>query len=115
MSEPSDIELRERYRPRLLAEAADLRAASGGTTADRKPVEPDQQSVGRLSRMDAMQQQAMAAAQEARRSARRAALGAALRRLEGDEFGFCEDCGGFIGFRRLDLDPTLRRCIDCAG
>ncbi len=56
MSAPSDAELRDRYRPRILAEAEVLRAASGGTTADRKPVELDQQSVGRLSRMDAMQQ-----------------------------------------------------------
>jgi DnaK suppressor protein len=114
MIEPSDAELRERYRPRLLAEAADLRAASGGTTADRKPVELDQQSVGRLSRMDAMQQQAMAAAQEARRRARMTAIEAALRRLDEVEFGWCADCGEFIGTERLDLDPTLMRCVDCA-
>jgi DnaK suppressor protein len=114
MSEPSDAELRERYRPRLLAEVADLHAASGGATADRKPVELDQQSVGRLSRMDTMQQQAMAAAQEARRRARMSAIEAALRRLDEAEFGWCADCGEFIGTERLDLDPTLMPCVDCA-
>jgi DnaK suppressor protein len=91
-----------------------LRAASGTTSEDRKPVALDQSSVGRLSRMDAMQQQAMAAAQETRRHGRIRTLEAAVRRLEEGEFGWCEDCGEFIGERRLDLDPTLMRCKDCA-
>ncbi len=114
MPEPSDDELRERYRRRLVADAEELHAASGITTADRRPVELDQQSVGRLSRMDAMQQQAMAAAQEARRRARMTAIEAALRRLDEGEFGWCANCGEFIGTERLDLDPTLMRCVDCA-
>ena len=62
-----------------------------------------------------MQQQAMAAAQETRRSGRIRALEAAIRRIETGEFGFCDDCGDFIGLRRLELDPTLMRCRDCAG
>lgn len=81
MTEPSDSDLRDRYHPRLLTETAERLAASGITTADRRPVELDKQSVGRLSRMDAMQQQAMAAVQEARRCARMTAIEAALGRL----------------------------------
>ncbi|WP_114964659.1 TraR/DksA family transcriptional regulator [Alkalilacustris brevis] len=115
MSDPDIEELRARYLPRLQAEAEALRQASGETAANRRPVELDQQSVGRLSRMDAMQQQAMAAAQEARRSGRQRAIAAALKRLEEDDFGWCEDCGTFIGFKRLDLDPTLMRCVSCAS
>ena len=114
MDEPTPQDLRARYRPRLDAELAALRAASADTSGDRRPVELDQSSVGRLSRMDAMQHQAMASAQEARRTGRRSILEAALVRLEGDEFGFCKACGDFIGWKRLDLDPTLRRCIGCA-
>jgi DnaK suppressor protein len=115
MNDPAPDDLRTRYEARLLAEAEALRRASGSTRDERRPVELDQQSVGRLSRMDAMQQQAMAAALEARRSARQQAIEAALRRLEEDELGWCEDCGSFIGFGRLDLDSTLVRCFDCAG
>jgi len=115
MSEPSPDDLRARYRPRLEAEAEDLRAATAQTIADRRPVELDQQSVGRLSRMDAMQQQAMASAQEARRTGRLRAIEAARARLEGEDFGWCEDCGEFIGLKRLDLDPALTRCVSCAG
>jgi DnaK suppressor protein len=115
MADPTPEALRARYRRRLEDDLAALRAESRGTAADRRPVALDQQSVGRLSRMDALQQQAMAAAQESRRAGRRTALEAALRRLEGEEFGYCEDCGDFIGWKRLDLDPTLRRCMECAG
>jgi DnaK suppressor protein len=115
MTDPKPEALTSLFLPRLRDELMALRAASEQTAADRKPVELDQQSVGRLSRMDAMQQQAMAAAQEARRHGRMRALEAAIRRLEEGEFGWCEDCGEFIGERRLDLDPTLVRCRDCVG
>ncbi len=114
MSEPSDQELATRYRPAIEAELAALREASTATAASRKPVELDQQSVGRLSRMDALQNQAMAAGTEARRHARIRALDAALKRMAEGEFGWCEDCGEFIGAKRLDLDPAAVRCISCA-
>jgi DnaK suppressor protein len=115
MAEPVEDVLKRRYLARMLEELDGLRAASDTTSQDRKPVALDQSSVGRLSRMDAMQQQAMAAAQEMRRHGRIRALEAAIRRLDDGEFGWCEDCGEFIGERRLDLDPTLVRCRDCAG
>jgi DnaK suppressor protein len=56
----------------------------------------------------------MTRAQEARRNARIRALEAAILRIEAGEFGRCDDCGKFIGLRRLDLDPTVMRCTDCA-
>jgi DnaK suppressor protein len=114
MTDPTPDGMRVRYLPRIRAELADLSAASVATEADRRPVELDQQSVGRLSRMDAIQQQAMAAAQDVRRVSRARALRAALDRLAGDDFGWCEGCGEAIGERRLDLDPTVTRCVSCA-
>ena len=75
----------------------------------------DQQSVGRLSRMDALQGQAMAKGIEARRHGRLAAIAAALARIEDREFGWCEDCGLFIGQGRLDVDPCAPRCVSCAS
>ena len=114
MTESTPEELRERYTGKLEAERTALQDASVETRADRKPVELDQQSVGRLSRMDAMQGQAMAAAVEARRKGRSVAINAALVRLQGEDFGWCEDCGEFIGLPRLDLDAALQRCASCA-
>lgn len=56
MGDPTPADLRSRYRARLETELSDLRDASRASTGLRKPVELDQQAVGRLSRMDAMQQ-----------------------------------------------------------
>lgn len=74
----------------------------------------DQQSVGRLSRMDALQSQAMAKAQHGRRAVQRTRLLAAQSRIEQGEYGYCEDCGDDIAPARLDLDPAAALCISCA-
>ena len=103
------------FRERLNQEAVELRASDAATEADRAPVELDQQSVGRLSRMDAMQQQAMAAAQSRRRAGRLKAIKLALRRMDEDEFGWCQDCGDEIPAGRLDLDPCAASCVACAS
>ncbi|MGB1695973.1 MAG: TraR/DksA family transcriptional regulator [Paracoccaceae bacterium] len=80
----------------------------------QKVVELDQQSLGRLSRMDALQSQAMAQAQQRRRDGQRLALRQALRRIEEGEFGDCIDCGEAIDVVRLRANPTLLRCMSCA-
>jgi len=78
-------------------------------------VELDQQSVGRLSRMDALQNQAMAKAQQVRRDGEARGLRAALARIDAGEFGYCEECGETIAPRRLELNPAVTRCIGCAS
>ena len=115
MTDPTDTELADRYRTALEEERAALLTASEDTGEGRKPVMLDQAQVGRLSRMDAMQGQAMEAALEARRHGRIRAIDAALRRIEEGEFGWCDDCGSFIGFGRLDSDAAAMRCISCAS
>lgn len=114
MNEPNQKDLKALFLIRLEEELRTLRETSEQTAADRRPVELDQQSVGRLSRMDAMQQQAMASAQQTRRNGRGRALEAAIARIELGEFGWCDECGDFIGLGRLELDPTVMRCRDCA-
>ncbi len=93
--------------------ALDLEDAVG--EEDRQTVELDQQSVGRLSRMDALQRQALAQATGRRRSARRTRIKAAFERIEQGEYGHCLDCGEPIPEARLKLDPTLPTCIECAS
>ena len=92
-----------------------MREAEARGEEARAPVQLDQTSVGRLGRTDAMQQQAMAAAQARRRAARLTALEAALKRVDADEFGWCEACGEEIPEGRLDIDPCVTRCVACAG
>jgi len=79
---------------------------------DTKPVELDQQSVGRLSRMDAMQQQ-MYQERARRRKVQLQKIDGALRRIEAGEFGECFVCGQDITLKRLQFDPTQTRCIEC--
>ncbi len=81
----------------------------------QKTVELDQQSVGRLSRMDALQNQAMAKATQTRRDVETRRLKQALKRIEEEEFGYCEDCGDEILPKRLELDPAATRCVACAS
>lgn len=90
---------------------ADVERGAVGT----KIVDLDQQSTGRLSRMDALQQQAMAQATQTRRDVSRKRITAALARIEEGEFGYCLDCGDEIPEGRLDLDPTVTLCISCAS
>ena len=101
-------------RAGLEALRAELLRSSAETSADRRPVELDQQSVGRLSRMDAIQVQAMAQAQEGRRQDRLRRIDAALRRLADGEYGACVVCGEDIPAKRLEIDLTVARCVDCA-
>lgn len=91
-----------------------LKAEDELGVAGQATVELDQQAVGRLSRMDALQNQAMAQASAARRELERNRLQAALSRMEEGEFGYCEDCGEKIAPGRLELDPAAQLCIDCA-
>ena len=106
---------REKLRAKLEALKAGLEAATDATSAaDRAPVELDQTSVGRLSRIDAMQVQAMALATERRRVAELARVTAALERLDSDEFGYCEICGEAIAPARLEYNPAVTTCIGCA-
>ncbi len=114
MAEGLDPRQQAELKARLEREAEELAQAGRETAAHRAPVELDQQQVGRLSRMDALQVQAMAAAQERRRTARRAAIRAALRRMEEDEYGWCQGCGEALDPRRLDLDPATPTCVACA-
>lgn len=101
-------------RERLEARLAELDETALLGSDDRAIVTLDQQSVGRLSRMDALQRQAMAAANERRRAAERARLIAALARLKDGEYGYCQDCGEEIAPARLDLDPAAALCLSCA-
>jgi DnaK suppressor protein len=110
-----DEETMQKLHRRLLEEAEALETAEEETAGARAPVELDQTSVGRLSRMDAMQMQAMANAQSRRRKQAAARVKAALARVETDEYGDCLKCGEEIELGRLELDPATPLCLACAG
>jgi DnaK suppressor protein len=102
-------------RSRLLTERAALSDTSQSAAESRAPVELDQTSVGRLSRMDAMQAQAMALATERRRADAIRRIDQALARLDAGTYGECVMCGEAIAPRRLVLDPAIATCLQCGS
>ncbi|MEL6876574.1 MAG: TraR/DksA C4-type zinc finger protein [Pseudomonadota bacterium] len=105
----------EEARAALLSRQEQLAEEDRISAEGREPVTLQQDSVGRLSRMDAMQQQAMAQAQERRRASERTRIGAALARLNEGEWGYCGTCGEEIAAARLRHDPSVAQCVGCAG
>ena len=102
------------YQSRLETRLTALQIQDEMNADSRDSVILDQTSVGRLSRMDAMQQQAMAKATRQNRVTEIQAIKNALLRLEEGEYGYCEDCGEDIPAKRLELTPTAIRCVNCA-
>ncbi|EGN76061.1 DnaK suppressor protein [Idiomarina sp. A28L] len=101
------------YRNKLEQLRAEIIALNESSQDSEQPVELDQQSIGRLSRMDAMQGQQMAQANKRRREKILRAITAALVRIDNDDFGYCIECGDEINEKRLEIDPTTAMCIQC--
>lgn len=105
----------ERYRRKLTALRDELCDVADTSRAAADTVELDQSRVGRLSRVDALQAQAMSVEAERRRKLLLGRVDAALARIEEGEFGDCLRCGEPIAAGRLDVDPTATLCIGCAS
>ena len=97
----------------LKLKAAELDAQLEQSRQNAEPVTLDQQSVGRVSRIDAIQQQQMAVANREQSILLRKRVSAALRRVESDTYGFCLQCDEPIGFARLEAQPFTPRCLEC--
>ena len=105
----------EAFREMIERRIEALNRISEQSRDSQAPVELDQTRQGRLSRMDAMQGQAMARATDERRRHEVARLKAALTRIDGGEFGECSECGDPIAGKRLRSDPAATLCVDCAS
>ncbi len=114
MSDRKDIDVTA-LKARLLEMKAELEKLAQGHEHDKDVVMLDPAVQGRLSRMDALQVQAMAEEVARRREVELRRIEVALKRIEDDEFGWCVTCGEEIGARRLELDPPVPNCIGCAS
>lgn len=104
----------QQYKKRLVDRQAELKSQLDEDAESSDVVELDQSRMGRLSRVDALQAQQMA--MEAARRHRRelARIARALERVEAGEYGLCMACGEEIDPRRIEIDPAVARCINCA-
>ncbi len=102
-------------KEKLLLEKQELLRDNELSAGDRQAVELDQTSVGRLSRMDALQAQAMALETGRRRETELKKIELALGRIEAGEYGFCASCDEEIPLKRLEMDPATPICVNCAS
>ena len=105
---------KEHYLQLLLDLRQQLQAIDRSGKEAAETVVLDQARVGRLSRMDALQAQAMSQASNQRRAATLRAIEVALLAIERDSYGECNECCESINPKRLEFDPTVRLCIACA-
>lgn len=110
--EPLISEQCEELRQALLALREELESLLKSSEAGAKPVDLDQ-PIGRLSRMDAMQQQSMVQANRRAAQQRIIHVERALRRLKEGAYGLCSECDEDIGFARLQARPETPFCINC--
>ena len=73
----------------------------------------DQTAVGRVSRMDAMQQQSMAKSTREKASSKLKKVQAALQAISDNDYGYCRKCDELIAFKRLQAQPEAQLCIHC--
>jgi len=99
----------------LLKRRVELHGLINTANENARPVELDQSKLGRLSRMDAMQSQAMARETQRRRKIDLRKVEAAIKRLKDEEYGFCCICDDSIPEKRLGFDPATTTCVECAG
>ena len=90
-----------------------LNAQLKNSETSSQPVTLDQQSVGRVSRFDAIQQQQMAKANRQQDTLVLKAINASLVRVKNDEYGYCLECAEPIGFARLQVQPHAGLCLAC--
>ena len=112
MSHLSPAQL-EAARAALTALRATLMDTAAASRAAAAPVELDQQRSGRVSRIDAIAQQSMAAATRQRQLLRLEKVKVALRALEKGEYGLCQRCEEEIAWPRLQARPESAICLAC--
>lgn len=105
-------ELLAELRHDLEALRAELEGVLEMSTESARTVELDQ-PIGRLSRMDALQQQGLAAAHRKRHEVRLRQVLAALRAMREGEYGACRRCDEPIALDRLRARPETPICVAC--
>ncbi len=104
---------RKEIKQRLIELREELRAALAISSTSAAPVELDQAAMGRVSRIDAIQQQKMIEAGREGQQHRLAQVEKTLLRIDDEDFGLCSDCEEAIDHRRLLARPESRLCVSC--
>jgi DnaK suppressor protein len=112
MTEPLTDKERNELAAALEAARGELETSLQASQDSVQPVSLDE-PIGRLTRMDALQQQSMAKATRRTAEARLRQLSAALAALDEGDYGSCAACEEPIGYPRLKARPETRLCLPC--
>jgi len=97
----------------LQTEKSALEQQLSFNASSSEPVQLDQSAVGRVSRIDAIQQQHMAVSTRRQAQQRLARLITAINAISKDEYGYCQSCDEPINYERLQVQPEAPLCITC--
>ena len=101
----------EQLQENLLALAEQLHEQLEGTVD--QVVSLDQQKIGRVSRIDAIQQNQMDKANQHSARQRLSQVMVALAAIKEDDYGYCISCDEPIGVARLMARPETTLCVQC--
>ena len=113
MSEEVTLSDLTQLRTMLINERQELENTSQTSDESRRPIALDQQRLGRLSRMDAIQQQEMTRAGRSTLELKRRQVEASLDGHTKGVYGQCRSCEEPIGYPRLRARPEAPFCLSC--
>jgi len=104
----------ERYRRPLEESLVEIEQYLQKTEESAEAVSPDR-GLGRLSRMEAMQDQQLILEARRRKKMQKVAVQSALQRMDNGQFGCCIFCGNLIPEERLEVAPESSSCVNCSA
>ena len=105
---------RKRIKKEIEARITETKKSIASLEEQIKPVEPDK-AIGRLTRMDAIQQKSMSEASLRTQEEALYNLEEALGKLDDPDFGQCVKCRKIIPLERVLIVPESKFCVNCAG
>ncbi len=113
MIKPMNSAERKELQRKIKAEIEAQRELIASLRETSKPVAPDN-AIGRLSRMEALNDRAVSEASLNAAQAKLSRLETALGKVDQPDFGICVNCDNPIPPGRILLMPEATRCVPCA-
>jgi len=110
MTKEQKDKLRGRLKEQLQSAQKDIKELEKLT----QPIKPEN-SLGRISRMDAINNKSVAEAALRNKKKKIAQMNLALRSIDNEGFGVCEKCKQPIQPARLMFMPESTKCVRCAS
>ena len=104
---------KKKYRISLEENLLSIERYLKSSTEAAAAVEPDK-GLGRLSRLEAMQDQQLVMEMRRRKKRQLAEIKSALSKLEMGNYGVCVFCNSLISAERLEATPEVQTCVRCS-